>query len=147
VATASLKSRAILGGAAGAFLFIVDAFASGLRVVVNPGVAERVTSGGVLAMVTFLPVWIAVGIVVAVATTIRVPIVRNLVIGAIVGGTGWTYLATTWSVTARTGFIGGANGGVFTSIAMGTALGVFAGLFLWIMRRLRRRGRVESANP
>jgi len=134
----TLRARAAVGGVVGAGAFIVDAFLSGLRVIANPAVSERVSTGGVLAMAMFLPVWIIAGALVGMSTAIRPILLRNLLIGATVGSAVWTYLTMTWSVTARASALAPVSEGVPGAIATGAVLGALGGLFLWVAGRLRR---------
>jgi len=134
----SLRARAAIGGVVGGVAFIADVFRSGLRAITNPLVSERVSSDGVVAMVVFLPVWIIVGAVIGMSTAIRPFLLRNLLIGATIGATVWTYLTSTWSVTARGSALTPPTLDVPGSIATGAVLGALGGLFLWVAGRLRR---------
>jgi hypothetical protein len=133
--------RAVVGGAIGLLFFLLDAAATLIRVLLNPAVAERVTSASLLVMLLYLPIFAAAGALGGWLWLMRARLLRFVAIGALAGALVWSYLTATWPLTARAGAVNGPQSSVLDAALIGAGGGALGGALLAALGLLRRRGR------
>jgi hypothetical protein len=127
----------LAGGLVGLLLFLVDAAATVIRVLAVPSVAERATAASVVWFFAFLLIFVGAGMLAGWMWAIRREFPRFVCIGAVIGATIWSYLSTTWPLTARAGAVMSPQGSVLSAVLAGAALGALGGGLLFAIGSVR----------
>jgi hypothetical protein len=130
--------RVLAGGRIGLIFFSVNAVATLIRFILNPAVAERVTTGSFLAMFPFLFLFIGVGALAGYLQVLHFQFLRFVTIGALVGAMVWSYLTVTWPLTARPGAIIPPQTSWLSAVLIGSVVGALGGALLSLIGMVRR---------
>jgi hypothetical protein len=133
------RLRVAIGAAVGLGVFLVDAFATLLRYVLNPAVSERATAASFAAMAAYLAVFAGAGALAGWLWGMRVRMVRFALVGAIAGAVVWSYLSFTWPLTARASAPTPQDTAIAEVLLTGAVLGALGGLLLFAIAAVRHR--------
>lgn len=130
--------RVLVGGLCGLVVFSVDVVATIVRFALVPSLAERTTTGSLLAMIPFAFLFVAAGALLGYLWTLQIRSLRFMLMGAIAGALVWGYWTATWPLTAKPTSVVPPQGSVLGAVAIGAGGGALGGLLRFAISGIRR---------
>jgi hypothetical protein len=131
-----LRRIAVAGGfglLAWAFTVVLSVF----RVLLNPGLWDRVTFAAVAWTLAYGAFFALAAAACERLAALPLRLFRYVLVGAVLGALLWSYMTTTWTFTARATAVIEPTGGVLQAAAIGAGLGALGGLMILGLALLR----------